>query len=155
MMSSVMWRTTPYVRDDAQDVDCPKYDQFLSDPGCQVMCTDDNCTFGWRVLFGLQKAGVAATHLSINCCAPYSGCAATVKSGINPLSNLPGDACERRCAAIVSPAYYKLKLSRHVPLCGRYSSSRSGVKPRKALSRLTIVGNYMHATNIAIDFRKS
>ena len=136
------WRTRPAGGSDSIDIDCPRLDQFRHDVGCQVRCTDDNCTAGWAALHETR-----GTHLSFNCCPPYSGCIATAKQGTDPLASLPGDACERRCAAKLSTAFYKLELSRHTPLCQRTPAARRGNS-----SSLALIGEYLRVRNVAIDF---
>ena len=161
-MPDAIWRTTPVSLSDATDIECPRHDEFPHDAGCQIRCRDDNCTTGWRALLDLREK---ATHLSINCCPPYQGCSATVKGGVDPLAGLAGDMCERRCAAKLSHAYYNLELTKRTPLCVGKRRPGSSLVPKimggsrlpssGGGSTLSLVGNYMHATNVAIDFSKS
>ena len=140
----VRWPTRRAAEQEEQDLSCPGLDQFPSDVGCQLRCKDDNCTQGWMAM---AKAG--GTHLVMNCCAPYTGCIATVKKGADPLAGLPGDACERQCAARLSrSAYYRLSLSRRTGICRARGSGNSS-------SQLAMIADYLWMRNVAIDFGKT
>ena len=111
-----------------------------------MKCSDENCTRAWKALHGTRSA----THLSINCCPPYEGCVATLKGGTDRLAALPGNLCERRCAAKLSAAFYEIELQTHVPVC----AARGGAASSPA-SSLALVGNYLHAQHVALDFGKT
>ena len=92
-----------------------------------------------------------ATHVSYNCCPPYDTngqCVATIKGGPDPLAGLQGDQCERQCASKLSRHYYRMRMSREVPICAAPGSGAYG-------SSLHLFGNYMRARNVAMNFAKS
>ena len=179
MPSNARWLTVPHAAASASDYQCPGFDQFPGDFGCQLRCGDDNCTSATNVM---HKTG--GTHAIYNCCPPYTGCIATLKRGRNDLDALDGDVCERRCAALLdADAFYKLRLTKHQPLCRPMGNIRAtrllkGEKTQRgvALSRgekaqrgnatgtgggggggssLALIGDYMRARNVAIDFSKA
>ena len=135
----------------SSDYECQGFDDFRADLGCQVKCQDDNCT---RAVTVMQRT--RGTHAQYNCCPPYSGCVATLKRGHDSLTSLPGDTCERRCAARLDrDAFYQLELTRHRWICkprGGGNATRAGGGRG---SSLALIGDYLRARNVAIDFSKT
>lgn len=136
----------------SSDYECRGFDEFTRDRGCQLRCTDDNCSKAVKALHATH-----GSHINYNCCPPYSGCVATLKRGRDALAVLAGDICERRCSARLDrEAYYQLTLTSHKSLCKpRGAGGNSSSKGTGRGSSLSLVGDYLRARNVAIDFGRT
>ena len=141
--ANLAWESTAE-HSSEQDISCPAFDGMPQEPGCQVRCTDFNCSTAERAVSNLRTSTVPSAHMAYNRCPPFTHSWATIKSGADETAGMPGNTlCERICAVQLSSVAVKRRMAHHRALC-------EGARGSVVLS-----DGHVHATNVVVDIRRS